>query len=135
MIRVRNPARTFSAAARLPRLQTRARHRSARPGGVRAYQTVGGDVDLVRRSTTPSRSSLRKQVVSTLAEIPLRSAWSSEKQRSPSLKYQIASAVQALPISFMHAFMGHAEGGGATFVLRFFTIGMPYRMVTRFFHA
>jgi hypothetical protein len=41
---------------------------SSSPTGVRPYQTVGGDVGLVERAIIPSRSSLRRQLVSILAE-------------------------------------------------------------------
>ena len=41
---------------------------SSCPTGVRPYQTVGGDVGLVKRAMIPSRSSFRRQLVSTLAE-------------------------------------------------------------------
>src|SRR5215813_8615840 len=63
------------------------------PTGVRAYQTVGGDVAWVRRSITPWYSRLRRRLVSIFADTPSRSYCNSVKQRSPSRRYQITSAV------------------------------------------
>src|SRR5262249_13237025 len=102
------------------------------PAGVRAYHIVGGDVGFGRRSTIPSLSSLRRRVVSTFAEIPLRSARSSVKQRSPSRRDQITSAVHAPASSRMHSFSECPEGGGSTLVLRRLTTKPSYQLVTRF---
>src|SRR5262249_642309 len=84
------------------------------------------------RSTIPSRSSLRRRAVSIFAETPLRSVRSSVKQRSPSRRYQITSAVHAPASSRTHSFSGHSEGGGGALVLRRLTTKPSYQMVTRF---
>src|SRR5215471_12499568 len=100
--------------------------------GVSEHNTVGGDVPCVRRSITPWLSRVRRRAVSIFAETPLRSCCSSEKQRSPSRRYQITSAVHMPASRRMHSFNGHPEGGGDTRVLRLLTTEPTYQTVTRF---
>ena len=95
---------------------------SSCPTGVNAYHTVGGEVRLPYRRITPLRSSLLRELVSTLADTPTISICNSVKHRSPSRKNQITWAVQALPNMRMHSFRGHSEGGGGTLLLRLLTI-------------
>src|SRR5438046_2053123 len=95
---------------------------NSRPSSVNAYSTVGGEVFMTWRETTPAFSSSFSRVDSTFADTPSMSPLSSLKRRGDSLRYQMTCGVHAPPKNFMHFVRGHSPGGGSTLLLRTRTI-------------
>src|SRR5580692_3397623 len=88
------------------------------PSGVRAYSTVGGEVGLTSRVTTPLFSSSFSRVVKTLAEIFDRSLLRSPKRRGSVRKYHKIWGVQAPASNLRLASKGHPTGGGPDLLAR-----------------
>ena len=86
------------------------------PRGVKKYSTVGGEVCMTVRVSTPRFSSSLSRVVKTLAEIPLKSLFKSPKRRGSARRYQRICGVQAPASSLRLVSSGHPSGSRSRFV-------------------
>jgi hypothetical protein len=82
------------------------------PKGVVEYSTVGGEVGITARATTPSFSNSRSRVVKTLAETDPKSRFKSPNRRGSDHKYHKIFRVQAPDKILRPASSGHPSGAG-----------------------
>lgn len=91
---------------------------SSFPSSVKEYSTVGGEVSMTCRTTTPSSTNIFNRCVNTLEDTPSKSCLSSEKRLDCVLKNQMMLGVHAPPIILRHSPNGQLSGGGVTLFFR-----------------
>lgn len=88
------------------------------PNSVNEYSTVGGEVSITCRRTTPSAASIFSRCVSIFDDTPFKSCFNSEKRRGWALRNQMIFGVHAPPMILRHSPSGQLSGGGITLFLR-----------------